>query len=50
MLCLRCLKLYSRWVPLRLVFIFVKLHYESFLGQESLTKFATKPCHKLNSQ
>ena len=28
------------------VFIFVKLHYDSFLGHESLAKFATKPCHK----
>ena len=25
------------------VFIFMKLHYESFLGHERLTKFATKP-------
>ena len=28
------------------VFIFVKLQYESFLGHYSLTKFATKPGHK----
>ena len=28
------------------VFIFVKLHHESFLGHESLTKLATKPGHK----
>ena len=29
-----------------MVFIFVKLHHESFLGHESLTKFAKKPGHK----
>ena len=28
------------------VFIFVKLHHESFLGHESLTKLTRKPGHK----